>query len=112
TFDLAALAERGWTPPLPPPQSAEENESAHDVIVFLGCFPNPLLASALFVLLEGVRIDACVEREFPGLRHELVRMGRLYAATTVPAAQDRHDEKLLETLFQMGLARRSASELE
>lgn len=107
-LDLDVLRSRGWSPPLAP----EDHEAARDVIGFLGCFPNPLLASALFVLLEGVRVDACLARDFPGLRPELVRMGRLYAGTTVPAAHDRHDERLLETLFQMGLAHRSASGLE
>jgi nitric oxide reductase NorD protein len=109
-FDLETLRARGWNPPLEPPDDAATTSS--DVIAFLGCFPNPLLASSLFVLLDGIRIDACVAREFPGLRGELVRMGRLYAATTVPAAQDRYDERLLETLFQMGLARRDVAELE
>ena len=107
-FDLDTLEARGWTPPGSP---AEEN-GARDIIAFLGSFANPLLASALFVLLDGVRIDACLERDFPGLRKELARMGRLYAGTVVPAAQDRHDERLLETLFQMGFARHSAAELE
>ncbi|HEY2772817.1 MAG TPA: VWA domain-containing protein [Candidatus Binatia bacterium] len=109
SLDLGELGARGWIPPLAPPADAGE---ASDVIAFLGCFPNPLLASSLFVLLDGVRVDACLERDFPGLRTELARLGRLYAATTVPAAQDRHDERLLETLFQMGLARRRVEELE
>ncbi|HXC50620.1 MAG TPA: VWA domain-containing protein [Candidatus Limnocylindrales bacterium] len=108
-FDLKALLERGWQPPLVP---ADDGEYPRDIIAFLGCFPNPLLASALFVLLDGVRIDACLARDFPGLRRELERMGRLYASTTVPAAHDRHDERLLETLFQIGLAHRSIAELD
>ncbi len=107
-LDLDVLRSRGWSPPLEP----ADDGAARDVIGFLGCFPNPLLASALFVLLEGVRVDACLARDFPGLRPELVRMGRLYAGTAVAAAHDRHDERLLETLFQMGLAHRSPSELE
>src|SRR6185369_10051075 len=74
-FDLKALLERGWHPPLVP---ADDGEYPRDIIAFLGCFPNPLLASALFVLLDGVRIDACLARDFPGLRRELERMGRLY----------------------------------
>lgn len=107
-FRLRELLRRGWTPPSPP---VEVEESA-DIVAFLACFPNPLLASALFVLLDGVRVDACLERDFPGLRGELARLGQLYASTVVPAANDRHDERLLETLFQMGLARQEASELE
>jgi len=108
-FDLATLVARGWSPPALP---AEDEPGARDILAFLGCFPNPLLASALFVLLEGVRVDACLERDFPGLRKELLRVGRLYAATTVPSAQDRYDERLLETLFLMGLAHFTVSELE
>src|SRR5205085_11466441 len=61
---------------------------------------------------EGVRMDACLARDFPGLRRELERVGRLYASTIVPAAQDRHDERLLEALFQIGVGHRSAAELE
>ncbi|MFN2376316.1 MAG: hypothetical protein ABR538_07245, partial [Candidatus Binatia bacterium] len=107
-FSMPELLARGWAPP----SVLEEDAERHDVIAFLGCFPNPLLASSLFVLLEGVRVDACLEREFPGLRGELGRLGRLYAGTVVPAARDRHDERLLETLFQMGMARLRADELE
>ena len=107
-FDLDTLIARGWLPPVVP----EDDGAARDIIAFLACFANPLLASALFVLLDGARIDACLERDFRGLRKELGRMGRLYAGTVVPAAQDRHDERLLETLFQMGLARRTVAELE
>lgn len=107
-LDLDELTARGWAPPSVP----EEGAPGRDVIAFLGCFPNPLLSSALFVLLDGVRIDACLERDFPGLRRDLSRLGAMYADTVVPAARDRHDERLLETLFQMGLARRSVAELE
>lgn len=108
-LDLGELVARGWAPPAVP----EDDASPRDVIAFVGCFPNPLLASALFVLLEGIRVDACLERDFRGLRAELARVGRLYAGTVVPAAQDRHpNERLLETLFQMGVARREVHELE
>jgi nitric oxide reductase NorD protein len=103
-LDLETLAARGWTPPCLPEQEEGLDAGPRDVLAFLACFPNPLLASSLFVLLEGVRVDACLARDFPGLRAELERMGRLYAATTVVAARDRHDERLLETLFHMGLA--------
>ncbi len=106
-FQLDALLERGWAPP-----SLPADDGARDIIAFLACFPNPLLASALFVLLDGVRIDACLERDFPGLRQELARMGRMYASTVVPGGMDRYDERLLDTLFQMGLARRSVEELD
>lgn len=111
-FDLGELAARGWTPPSLPEQEEELENGPRDILAFLACFPNPLLASSLFVLLEGVRVDARLARDFPGLRRELQRMGRLYADTTVPAAQDRYDERLLETLFHMGLAQRSVAELE
>ncbi|HYB98289.1 MAG TPA: VWA domain-containing protein [Candidatus Limnocylindrales bacterium] len=105
-FDLGELTSRGWTPP-----GIDEAEGA-DIVSFLRCFPNPLLASALFVLLDGIRIDACLERDFAGLRADLRRLGRAYADAAVPAAHDRHDERMLETLFQMGVARRAADELE
>jgi nitric oxide reductase NorD protein len=106
-FRLDELLARGWSPPLAPLE-----EGPRDIIAFLGCFPNPLLASALFVLLDGVRIDASLERDFPGLRSELARIGRMYASTVVPGGMDRYDERLLDTLFQMGLAHRSAGELD
>jgi nitric oxide reductase NorD protein len=107
-FQLDTLVARGWSPPSMP----ASEDGARDIIAFLACFPNPLLASALFVLLEGVRIDASLERDFPGLRRELARMGRMYASTVVPGGTDRYDERLLDALFQMGLARRSVDELD
>ncbi|HYC56466.1 MAG TPA: hypothetical protein VEL28_16160 [Candidatus Binatia bacterium] len=108
TYDLLLpeLVARGWSPPL-----AEQAEGA-DVIAFLACFPNPLLASSLFVLLDGIRLDSRLQRDFPGLAAQMRRLGRAYAEAAVPAAQDRHDERLLETLFQMGVAAREVSELE
>lgn len=111
-FDLDELALRGWTAPSLPEQAEELGGAPRDVLAFLARFPNPLLASSLFVLLEGIRVDACLARDFPGLRKELERMGRLYAGTTVRAANDRYDERMLETLFQMGLAHRTVEELE
>lgn len=107
-FDLGELARRGWAPP----PVAEERDEAADIVAFLASFPNPLLASALFALLEGIRVEARLEADFPGLRRDLGRLGRMYADSTVPAAADRHDERLLETLFHMGVGRRGPGELD
>ncbi|MBI5503191.1 MAG: hypothetical protein HY899_00205 [Deltaproteobacteria bacterium] len=111
-FDLDELERRGWTPPCDEDGSADQDPGARDVAGFLARFPNPLLASALFVMLDGVRIDAALGRDFPGLRGELARLGRDYAATIVPGAQDRYDERLLDALFHLSVGCRQVTELE
>ncbi len=111
-FDLDELARRGWTPPSPDEERADCAPDARDIVGFLARFPNPLLASALFVMLDGVRIDAALGRDFPGLRGELLRLGRAYAATIVPGAQDRYDERLLDALFHLGVGCSEVAELE
>jgi hypothetical protein len=75
-----------------------------DVVTFIDSFPNPLLAAGLFVVLDGARIDAALAREFRGLAADLDRLGRLYAALPIPAA-DRAPEALIETLFLMSVGR-------
>jgi nitric oxide reductase NorD protein len=105
-FDLGELTARGWSPP-----ENEETERT-DVIGLIESFPNPLLASALFVLLDGVRIDAALARDFPGLRPDLKRLGRAYADLPIPGALDRHSERLLAATFQMTVAGKQPHELE
>ncbi len=105
-FSLEQLTERGWTPPLP-----EETER-DDIIGLMESFPNPLLAAALFILIDGARIDAALERAFPGMARDLVALGRAYAAHSPPAAQDRHSDRLLEAFFRMSVGRESVEELE
>ena len=112
SFDLDELARRGWMPPSPDDEQAAATPEARDIIGFISRFPNPLLASALLVMLEGVRIDAALSREFPGLRGDLARLGRAYAATIVPGAKDRYDERLLEALFHLGVGGSAVEELE
>jgi nitric oxide reductase NorD protein len=105
-FELPELLRRGWSPPAP------EQTSRSDVIGLLESFPNPLLAAALFVLLDGARLDACLARDFAGLAPELDRMGRLYAANPPRAAADRHAEYLLEALFQLSVGRLAPEALQ
>ncbi len=111
TYDFLCeeLMERGSS--LPDSEAAQRRER-EDIIGFLDSFPNPLLASALFVLLDGVRIDACLERDFAVLRDELDRMGRFYAANPRPEARDRYGERLLEALFMMSVGRLNSGQLE
>lgn len=75
------------------------------LIEFLDAFPNPLLASTVFQLFEGARIDACLEREFRGLAADLDRLGRLYASNPPPAAPERTGEALLEAFFFVSVGR-------
>jgi len=111
-FDLDELERRGWTPPCIDEASADPAAQARDIVEFLARFPNPLLASALFVMLDGVRIDAALGRDFPGLRADLERLGRAYAATMIPGARDRYDERLLDALFHLSVGCSKVSELE
>lgn len=104
-LDLSELARLGWTPPEP------EQTSRNDVIGLIECFPNPMLASALFVLLEGARIDACLARDFAGLRPDLLRLGAHYAANSRTASMDRHSERLLAALFAMSVGALQAQQL-
>jgi nitric oxide reductase NorD protein len=75
-----------------------------DVVALLDAFPNPLLAAGLFVVLEGARIDAALERELRGLSADLDRLGRLYASLALPAA-DRTPDTLVEALFALSVGR-------
>ena len=83
-----------------------------DVIGVINSLPNPLLAASLFILLDGVRIDACLAREFPGLAADSVRLGSIYAAHPPPAASDRPAERLMEALFMMSVGGCSPQTLE
>lgn len=105
-FDLDELVAKGWAPP--------ENEDVErkDLVGLIESFPNPLLASALFVLLDGARIDAALARDFRGLSSDLSRLGKAYADLPLAGALDRHSERLLASLFQMTVASRATAELE
>ncbi len=104
-FEMAEFERLGWS------VATGEPAERSDIIGLLDSFPNPLLAAALFVLLDGARVDAALARDFPGLRPELDRMGQFYAANPPVAAQDRHSERLLEALFMMSVGRLGADEL-
>ncbi|MFQ5477145.1 MAG: nitric oxide reductase activation protein NorD [Candidatus Binatia bacterium] len=106
-FNLDWFRRLGWRPP----GGAGEEPEGDDVVSLLNSYPNPLLASALFVLLEGARIDSCIEREFAGLAEDMDRLGRHYAANPPLQAPDRPAESLLEALFHMTVGRRSAAGL-
>ncbi len=90
----------------------DPDAESDDVIGVISSFPNPMLAAALFVLLEGVRIDACLEREFAGLAGDFARLGRYYSDNPPPAAADRPAEQLIEALFMMSVGRRAPETLE
>lgn len=103
SFRIADLGET-------PPGLAREPEG-EDIIALIDSFPNPLLAAGLFIVLDGARIDACLEREFSGLAADLDRLGRAYAARSVRAAADRSPEEIIETLFLLSVGRVPVSEL-
>ncbi len=105
-LDLDRLAESAGY--VPDAAGAESN----DIMGLIESFPNPLLAASLFILLDGVRIDAALTRDFKGLADDLDRLGRFYADNPPPAAPDRPAERFLEALFMMSVGRRSASQLE
>jgi hypothetical protein len=91
---------------------ALDADAADDTLVgFLEAFPNPLLASVVFQLFDGARIDACLEREFRGLVPELDRLGRLYTTNPPPAAPERTGEALLEAFFLASVGRVAPDEL-
>ncbi|RMF21310.1 MAG: VWA domain-containing protein [Deltaproteobacteria bacterium] len=89
---IAELRERGT--PLPEAAPADG-----DLVAFLESFPNPLLAAGLFVMLDGMRIDAALARDFPGLGTDALRLGRSYAERLPAQAAERSGERLLEALF-------------
>lgn len=81
------------------------------LVAFLDAFPNPLLASTVFQLFDGARIDACLEREFRGLTGELNRLGRLYVSNPPPTAPERTGEALLEAFFFASVGRIAPTDL-
>lgn len=95
----------------PQPAGLARPPEGNDVIALIDAFPNPLLAAGLFVVLDGARIDARLEREFPGLAVDLDRLGRAYAVSSVPAAADRSAEEVIEALFLMSVGRVPVAEL-
>ncbi len=103
TYGLRIAELRRQGIPLPDATPADGNLAA-----FLESFPNPLLAAGLFVLLDGIRIDAALARDFPGLALEARRLGRSYAERLPARASERSGERLLEALF---LASVSAGEV-
>ncbi len=104
SFQLSHYQELGHPLPGDPPQ-------AQDIVAFLDAFPNPLLASVLFTMLDGTRIDAALTREFAGLGPELERLGRFYAEHPPPEAPERSGERLIETVFLCSLAKLQEHEL-
>jgi len=93
----------------PGPEDTEARELT--LTEFLDEFPNPLLAAGLFTMLDGVRIDASLGREFAGLARDLDRLGRAYAANLTPGSADRTGEPLIEALFLMSVGRLTVDEL-
>jgi nitric oxide reductase NorD protein len=78
---------------------------------FLEAFPNPLLAVGLFTLVDGLRIDARLMREFPGLAGDIAKLGRTYVEQTTIHAGERLPEELVEALFLVSIGGRTPSEL-
>ncbi len=101
---LADLRAKG----VPLPAGAPDDG---DLVTFLESFPNPLLAAGLFVLLDGMRVDACLSREFAGLAEDLSHLGREYVRRLPPVASERSSERLLEALFCVSVGRLGGDDL-
>ena len=78
-LDGAILACNGG----PGPSDRDGRAPGTAITAFYSCFEDRHLISWLFALAEGTRIDACVEREYPGVRRWLHRL-QDDAATTRP----------------------------
>jgi nitric oxide reductase NorD protein len=95
----------------PAPRREGANGERDGLIAFLESFPNPLLAVGLFAILDGIRIEARLACDFPGLRADLERIGSAYAASHAHAAAERLPEDLIEALFLCGVGRVSPDRL-
>jgi len=103
-FRLSRLVAEGDETPTDAP-------AGEDIIALIESFPNPLLAAGLFVALDGVRVDAALEREFAGLAADLDRLGRAYVRDCPPIAADRTGEAIIEALFLMSVGRLTPTDL-
>jgi len=74
------------------------------IVEFLEAFPNPLLAVGLFTMLDGIRIEARLRRDFPGLCPTLERLSPAYAERATGTAAERLPEELIEALFLVSIA--------
>jgi hypothetical protein len=115
-FRISEHLRRGLPIP-PPPEDADEqscgenSRDTDDIVAFLDLFPNPLLAVGLFTLLDGIRIDSHLRRDFPGLARDYARIGRHYAENPPPAARERSSEELLEAVFLQSVGAFAVDEL-
>jgi nitric oxide reductase NorD protein len=77
-----------------------------DLKRFLASWPRPALLRHVFVIVEGLRIDAIVRRRYPGARGDLDR-ARAYALEQVPGRRTLRVTALLAALrrFSLGAAR-------
>jgi hypothetical protein len=119
-FRISEHVRRGM--PLPPqPEETDDEDRENeddspprdidDIVAFLDLFPNPLLAVGLFTLLDGIRIDARLKTDFPGLAKDYARIGSHYARNPPPAARERSTEEMLEALFLVSVGAYRADEL-
>ena len=83
----------------------------HDLFAFLDAFPNPLLASSLFTMLDGIRLDHWIAREFSGLSAELQTLGRRYVEKSPPSAREKTGELLIDALFYLSIGQMAAGEV-
>jgi len=83
----------------------------HTITDFLESFPNPLLAVGLFTLVDGLRIDARLTQEFPGLAVDIVKLGRAYVEQTTIHAGERLPEELIEALFLVSIGGHTPADL-
>jgi hypothetical protein len=105
-FSLASYLALGF-----PAEGLELPRPGDGITDFLEAFPNPLLAVGLFTLVDGLRIDARLERDFPGLAHDIERTGRAYGERATMTAAERLPDELVEALFHVSVVRRTPEEL-
>ncbi len=111
-FKLDHFKNLGWSPPAVAGRESKPAEESTGLAALLESYPNPLLAHGLFVLLDGARIDACLQREFPGLAIDMRRLGAHYADNPPPQAADRPADLLLEALFHLTVGGFKREDLE
>ena len=87
-----------------PSYGLEPGRKNDGIVEFLEAFPNPLLAVGLFTMLDGIRIEARLRRDFPGLRPLVEHLSPAYAERARGTAAERLPEELIEALFLVSIA--------
>jgi len=86
-----------------PSDGLAQGASADGIVEFLESYPNPLLAVGLFTMLDGIRIESRLRRDFPGLRPMIDRLSPAYASRATATAAERLPEELIEALFLVSI---------